>query len=236
MITLKKDAIKYKDTTGQMKSTGMLCPVGIGSLVDPVDYLAAVCNRTITEIVNDKVTQITQSFQSGNTNLTKVDLPLLTDLPRLAFYQCSNLTEVNLPCITALTEGCIQGTKIIELYLPELVTNASNDYGYNFAYSHQLKKVILPKFAGTFKSSAFRSCSRLTTVILGGDTVCPLADTNVFKDTPIAGRTNLTNGELGYVYVKSALVEEYKSATNWSTYADQFRAIEDYLEICGGVV
>lgn len=32
-------------------------------------------------------------------------------------------------------------------------------------------------------------------------------------------------------YVPSALVEEYKSAPNWSTYAEQIRAIEDYPEI-----
>ena len=38
----------------------------------------------------------------------------------------------------------------------------------------------------------------------------------------------------GYVYVPSALVNSYKSATNWSTYADQIRAIEDYPDITGG--
>ena len=31
-----------------------------------------------------------------------------------------------------------------------------------------------------------------------------------------------------YIYVPRALVEDYKVATNWSAYADQFRALEDY--------
>lgn len=35
-------------------------------------------------------------------------------------------------------------------------------------------------------------------------------------------------------YVPTSLVETYKSATNWSTYAEQIRAIEDYPEITGG--
>lgn len=35
-------------------------------------------------------------------------------------------------------------------------------------------------------------------------------------------------------YVPTSLVEEYKSATNWSIYAEQIRAIEDYPEITGG--
>ena len=35
-------------------------------------------------------------------------------------------------------------------------------------------------------------------------------------------------------YVPTSLVDTYKSATNWSTYAEQIRAIEDYPEITGG--
>ena len=37
----------------------------------------------------------------------------------------------------------------------------------------------------------------------------------------------------GYIYVPSALVDAYKVETNWSTYASQIRAIEDYPDICG---
>ena len=53
-----------------------------------------------------------------------------------------------------------------------------------------------------------------------------LEKTSAFKDTPIESGT-------GYVYVPSALVDSYKSATNWSTYADQIRAIENYPDITG---
>lgn len=47
-----------------------------------------------------------------------------------------------------------------------------------------------------------------------------LAGTN-FAKTPIGSGT-------GYIYVPRTLVDSYKAATNWSTYADQFRALEDY--------
>jgi hypothetical protein len=36
------------------------------------------------------------------------------------------------------------------------------------------------------------------------------------------------------VYVPSALVEEYKVATNWSAIANNIYAIEDYPDITGG--
>jgi hypothetical protein len=54
-----------------------------------------------------------------------------------------------------------------------------------------------------------------------------LASPNAFNNTPIKSGT-------GYIYVPATLIDSYKSATNWSTYAAQFRAIEDYPEICGG--
>ena len=48
-----------------------------------------------------------------------------------------------------------------------------------------------------------------------------LSNTNAFSSTPIASGT-------GYIYVPRALVDSYKAASKWSTYANQFRALEDY--------
>ena len=53
-----------------------------------------------------------------------------------------------------------------------------------------------------------------------------LSASNAFGNSAIAKGT-------GYIYVPYALLEQYKVATNWATYANQFRAIEDYPEICG---
>jgi hypothetical protein len=74
-------------------------------------------------------------------------------------------------------------------------------------------------------ANAFNGCTALNTLVLRGDTVCTLAATNAFTGTQIAAGT-------GYVYVPVVLVDSYKAATNWSSY--QFRAIEDYPDICGG--
>jgi hypothetical protein len=43
-------------------------------------------------------------------------------------------------------------------------------------------------------------------------------------------------GHYTYIYVPKVLIEDYKVATNWSNYANRFRAIEDYPEITGGVI
>ena len=67
---------------------------------------------------------------------------------------------------------------------------------------------------------AFRTCSELKSLLLRGNNVCTL-NKNAFVATPIVSGT-------GYIYVPSALIEQYKASTNWSTHADQFRALEDY--------
>ena len=80
--------------------------------------------------------------------------------------------------------------------------------------------VDLPSFTGTFDASTFNGCTALSAVILRGNTVATLGS-SVFANTPIASGT-------GYVYVPRAMVDSYKAATNWSNYAAQFRALEDY--------
>ena len=77
------------------------------------------------------------------------------------------------------------------------------------------------------KDADFYECSALTAVIIRSPAVCTMSTSNAFKSTPIASGT-------GYIYVPAALVDSYKAATNWSKYAHQIRAIEDYPDICGG--
>lgn len=72
----------------------------------------------------------------------------------------------------------------------------------------------------------FSRNKKLVTLIIRTQVVTKLEKTTAFRDTPIESGT-------GYVYVPSALVDSYKTATNWSTYANQIRAIEDYPDITG---
>lgn len=88
------------------------------------------------------------------------------------------------------------------------------------------ERIDLPRTT-SIGGQCFSGCSALKTVILRADTLCALGAMTVFSSTPIFSGT-------GYIYVPAALVEEYKAATNWSGYATQIRAIEDYPEVTGG--
>ena len=81
----------------------------------------------------------------------------------------------------------------------------------------------------------FSQCLNFKALILAGDeTVCSLINKNAFYQTPMAPLANqpvpnnLIAKREGYIYVPKALLEDYKTAPNWSYYADSFRAIEDY--------
>ena len=76
--------------------------------------------------------------------------------------------------------------------------------------------------ATSIGGNAFQYCSKLTSLILRkSDTICTLSNANSFYNTLIESGT-------GYIYVPRALVDSYKAASKWSTYANQFRALEDY--------
>lgn len=71
-----------------------------------------------------------------------------------------------------------------------------------------------------------QNCSALTALILRNPTMVTLQYNNVLNGTAIANKT-------GYIYVPASLVDTYKANSNWAGYATQFRAIEDYPDICG---
>lgn len=115
--------------------------------------------------------------------------------------------------------GC---TKLSSVVLPAVqITNANAMLGCS-----ALTKADFSNLQH-IQHSTFYGDKKFATLIIRTQAVAKLDATSAFKDTLIA------SGK-GYIYVPSALVNSYKTATNWSTYADQIRAIEDYPDITGG--
>ena len=91
---------------------------------------------------------------------------------------------------------------------------------YAFYGCNALAKVDVPNVTSIAAYSLY-GCSGLYALVLRGSSVATLGNTYALTNSGIAKT-------IGYVYVPRALVDSYKAATNWSTYADQFRALEDY--------
>lgn len=66
----------------------------------------------------------------------------------------------------------------------------------------------------------FHYCEKLVKLIINNQNVFKMTNSNMFNNTPIASGT-------GYVYVPDNMVETYKSATNWSVYAEQIKPISE---------
>lgn len=127
--------------------------------------------------------------------MTQIDgLEQVSSVSNYAFRYCNGLTAMAFSeALTSLGTNSFQGCSILETV----------DIGGTPSLSNGI----------------FNSCSALTTLILRGDRLVSLPNTNVFIGTPIAAGT-------GYIYVPAALVNTYKSAANWANYAGQIRAIE----------
>lgn len=176
-------------------------------------------------------------FSQGNSRvfdsckkLTVVDLPSLKYTSSSMFISCEGLIEIRLPLPTSLQENCLRGCKNLKtVYLP----NATHLYQQAFAFCQTLETLDLPSVTSLASSQVFYHCNSLKSVILRSNVVATLKYTNSFEGCyHFLGTVNATYNpeglKDGYIYVPSALIEDYKAATNWSTYADRFRALEDY--------
>ena len=158
----------------------------------------------------------------GNT-MTELNNSIVTSLRTRACQGATKLVAVNLPSVTSLgSYAFYQCTGLVTVKLPKL-TSVSTQAFYG---STSLKHADCGQLAN-IPAQTFNACPALTELILRKtNSICALTNTNGVNNTPIGKGT-------GYVYVPSALVDSYKTDANWSTFADQFRAIEDYPDICG---
>lgn len=166
-----------------------------------------------------------------NTGIIELNLPSFTYSSSFLAQNCKKLERVILPEMPSfggfsVFSGC---PALTHIYAPKATSLA-----YGFAEScTSLEKIDLPSL-GKIGPYSFKKCSKLQTVILRNPSLVTLENVNAFSNTPLESGT-------GYFYVHRTLadgsdgVATYQVATNWSTFANQFRAIEDYPEICGEV-
>lgn len=213
------DAIRGKTGgTEEMTLDQMAAEIeGIESGGDNSGLLAVINDTVEGEFYNAELTKMINHLFSGCKLLTKVELPEITEVTEYAFYNCSGLTEARF-------------------------TKAKYIYNFSFENCTRLRKIVAPNVI-RLVNYCFKNCSALEIVdcapttainnmnfatttslahlVLRTNSVCTLDNASNLSATKIASGA-------GYIYVPSALVDSYKTATNWSAYAEQFRVLEDY--------
>lgn len=202
-------------------------------LVDGISPLSYYENLSLTQIrseafkacanlisVNCPECQIIYSDAfSDCTSLANVSFPKCTIISDYAFDNCDSLQTTFFPKCTTIGKWAFDDCNILQsVYFPECTTIENNA----FTNCASLQTVSFPKCT-TIGNGVFHFCIHLQTVYLLGSSVATLSNAWVFYGTPIEASTYI--GRFGSIYVPTSLVNTYKAATNWATYADRIAGI-----------
>lgn len=180
--------------------------------------LDALLDGSLTSVASD-VSKIRMYACRGIGTLISVALPEANDIGSYAFNACGEMETFRAPKVETLGSYAFASCKkLTELLFPLLKTVPT----YCFQHCNALKKldIGLAQSVGTY---AFSNCTSLETIIVRRTAGVATLSSSSFNSAEFDG----------YIYVPAALMDSYKAANYWKTYATQFRAIEDYPDICG---
>ena len=148
--------------------------------------------------------------------LTTVSLPQVTEISQYAFQNCFSLQSANFPLVTKVGNYAFKNARVKRIVLP-----ATTTLGTYLNHEYGSAEVDLSAKPTSIVANAFNSAYNMTALILRYSEMIPLTNVNAFTNTPI-------QAGYGWIYVPSDLVDTYKSATNWSTFAEQIVSIDEY--------
>ena len=180
------------------------------------EYAFYMC-ESLVDVKLPSVNQVGQ-YAFGETAIKQAHFPLLTKVANGTFVACKCLQYVDMPLVTQTGSWAFQYSNCIEdVRLPEVTALGVS----TFEQCLCLRIIDLPNIS-KIDHYAFQTCCNLSALLIRNEkTVCTLTGINAFNNSAISAGT-------GYIYVPRSLIDSYKVATNWSTYASQIRAIEDY--------
>ena len=210
---------------GELESIGFSAFAGASGLPqNPVfSKLTALSNGAFAGTSDNK-----------NTQLRTISLPLWTgssfsegagfsNSTAGIFAYCTALTSVSAPELQTLPSQMLYYCQALEEVVFPKVSTVNSGV---FNYCTNLTKIDLGGAITRLSSAFMANASKVSALILRGVTTVPTLGTSAFTSSTIKSGT-------GYVNVPKELEATFKVASNWSTYASQIRAIEDYPEICG---
>ena len=189
--------------------------------------------RSLTNItIPDSVTTIGGATFRGCSSLTSVIIgDSVTTIGGATFRGCSSLTSVIIgDSVTTIGWDAFRNcSSLTSITIPDSVTTIGE---YAFVWCDSLTSVTIPDSVTTIGSSAFQSCAILEKVVIGSGVkyICDYAfrycyvlnDISIKATTPPSIYATSFNdiGTSPIFYVPTESVEAYKSATNWSGYAN----------------
>ena len=195
-----------------------------------IDQYLSNEDAVANQILDNSLRRLTSAVKTVEMNkfyysdaLEEVYLPNAEVIRQAAFVGCKNLRKIYIPVGKDIGQeafGAWIPMHAEKFYAPEVRTLGKGALRTQ-ADIQRLDFIYIERI----DAEALMSTKALKTLIIRSVEPCLLLNANALSDGPIKSGT-------GYIYVPRALIDDYKTATNWTVYAAQFRAIEDYPDIC----
>lgn len=135
-------------------------------------------------------------------------------------YELSNLDTSNITNMGFMFQYC---TNVTKLDLSNFNTSKVTYMRSMFHMCTSIEELDLSVFDTTTVTDTgymCNNCTKLTKLIINNSNVFKMTDADMLYNTPIQKGN-------GYVYVPDELVDTYKTANNWSTYANQIKPLSE---------
>ena len=169
-------------------------------------------NSMTSAEIGDCVTTIGENAFNYFSSLTSVTLGnSVTSIGFQAFISCDRLSSINFSdsLISIGNDSFAYCDSLTSITIPNSVTSIGSNAFY---VCSGLTSVDIPSGVTSIGERAFQHCTSLTAITCNAITP-PTLGGSVFDNTNCI------------IYVPAASVDTYKSATNWSTYADRIQPI-----------
>ena len=223
----------------KLGSTEMIKAGNIPSMLNNFQKYADLISDNVTSVSDENVTSVRASCFFACKKLQEVYLPNVISIDSSAFKECNMLSKINIQNVETLGDYALSGCYgITELYLPKAITigesacdsisqlkkvtlgNVKTIGAYALYWNKNCEEIdiSLNENVDSIGGFAFYKDEKLSKLTIRGTALIPLKNANALGGTLIA------SGE-GKIYVDPSMVETYKTATNWSKYANVIEAI-----------
>lgn len=199
-----------------------LTTVDVPNVTTLGQYIFNGCSL-ITSLNLPKLTSASSYTLYNLQYLTSLSIPLLRSIPSYFMTECQRLHELNLDNVTSIGSFAFDGVPIDYMDLPNVTGTSTQILGNRGVKAVDFHANV------ALHSDAFLNHRDLIALILRSPTLRTIGNTNIIAGTPIAAG-------YGWVYVPDDLVDTYRSATNWSVYADRIVGISEYPKAVPGVI
>ena len=197
------------------------------------DYYRQLAAGTIKEVVDDDTVELASCFYRSP--VEKVTFTRCKKIKSYAFRLCGELFLVDFPELESMGTGSfLSATKLSSVFFPKVTSVASTAFQSSgvetvdlpsctrimsggFAYCAKLREIKIP-ICKTLDSKSFLNCSALEKIFLDGVTTVPTLAADALTGTPDTMK----------IIVPDALVDSFKVAKNWSTYAGRIIGVTEY--------